>query len=88
MSKNKKVLETLKLHISKAKGQGHNANVVLPLETALSIQLLLQIQHSALLSADALVETLKANYEQEESLVRIDEDLIRINEILLKSVLK
>lgn len=49
----------------------------LPIEIALRIRTLLQRQHSALESADALVDTLSNSYDTIQTCVRIDEDVIK-----------
>lgn len=87
MSKSNDALKSLELYIGKSEGRGLNVVVQLPLEIALRIQSLIQIQHGALQSADTLIDSLKKNYDKENSFARIDEDTIKVNDIIVKSAL-
>jgi len=87
MSKSHDVLKSLELYIGKSEGRGNDVEVRLPLEIALRIQSLIRIQHGAIQSADTLIDALKKNYDKENSLARIDEDTIKINDIIIKSAL-
>jgi hypothetical protein len=87
MSMNDEVLKSLKLHSRNAQGKGIDSVVQLPMETVLRIRRLLKIQNSALKSADTLVDTLRNNFDKNNSCVQIDEDTIKINEIIIKSSL-
>jgi hypothetical protein len=87
MSKNEEILKSLKIYISNAQSSGLNSVVQLPIETALSIQKILKRQHSALKSAVILVETLKNNYNKDNSTVLIDEEDIIIIEVIIKASL-
>jgi hypothetical protein len=87
MSKNDEVMKLLKHHIKNAQVNAINSTVQLPIELVLRIQSVLKTQNSALKSADTLIDALKNNFDKNNSCVLINEDIIKINEIIIKSSL-
>lgn len=81
MSAADEILKALKQYMSGATGTGLHTTVQLPVEIVLRVQTLLQRQHSALQSAESLVDALAGHYDKAAYLERTIHAFTRVDTI-------